>query len=60
MPGGPTYCQVAPRSVVRSTTPPSLSPLAQTTLALTAEIPRRLAVDPVGVSCQEKACADAG
>src|SRR3954449_939012 len=50
VPGGPTDCQVAPRSVVRRTVP--TLPLAQATFALTAESPRRLAVEPVGVSCQ--------
>src|SRR5687767_14433165 len=56
VPGGPTDCQVAPRSVVRRTVP--ALPLAQATFALTAESPRRLAVEPVGVSCQENVCDD--
>ena len=52
MPGGPTDCQVAPRSVVRRTVP--RLPLAQATFSLTAESPRRLAVEPVGVTCHAK------
>ena len=50
VPGGPTDCQVAPRSTVRRTVPPL--PLDQAVLALTAESPRSEAVEPVGVSCQ--------
>src|SRR5262245_6989669 len=49
VPGGPTDCQVAPRSVVRKTVP--ALPLAQATFLLTAESPRRLAVDPVVTLC---------
>src|SRR4029450_3280331 len=53
-PGGPTDCQVAPLSVVRSTLPASAAPapcqpLAHAALSLTAETPRNLAVASVGV-----------
>ena len=50
VPGGPTDCQVAPLSVVRSTVP--TLPLAHAALSLTAESPRSRAVEPVGVSSQ--------
>jgi hypothetical protein len=50
VPGGGTFCHVAPRSTVRSTVP--RLPLAHATSALTAERPRNPAVEPVGVSRQ--------
>src|SRR5205823_3331024 len=50
-PGGDTFCQVAPPSTVRSTVP--RLPLVQATFALIAETPRKLALVPVGVRCQE-------
>ena len=50
VPGGPTLCQVAPRSVVRRTVP--RLPLAHAVVELTAERPRSLADEPVGVLCQ--------
>jgi hypothetical protein len=50
VPGGPTNPHVAPRSVVRRIAPASLP--TQATRSLTAERPRELAIEPVGVSCQ--------
>jgi hypothetical protein len=53
-PGGLTSCHVAPRSVVRMTTPSvGVYPLTQAVVALTAARPRKCAVVPVGVSCHE-------
>jgi hypothetical protein len=51
VPGGPTCCHVAPPSIVLRTVP--RLPLAHATFALTADRPRRRAVEPVGVSCHE-------
>src|SRR5262245_27920794 len=52
VPGGPTDDQVEPLVTVRSTVP--ALPLAQAVLWSSAERPRRRAVEPVGVSCQER------
>src|SRR5262245_35630569 len=52
VPGGPTDDQVEPLFTVRNTVP--ALPLAQAVLWSTAESPRRRAVEPVGVSCQER------
>ncbi|CAM5654215.1 hypothetical protein SNARM312S_01470 [Streptomyces narbonensis] len=52
-PGGETFRQLRPPSVVRSTVP--LEPAAQAVLRSTAASPRKRASVPVGVSCQPAA-----